>query len=527
MEKYDIEDDNDWTMINDAQSSWVAGYENQAEKDPVNEADNADWTYVRLKSSDKITWRHDDILGDTPVFDYNGTLYHVDLEEYGMPTTAKEDGRSLHYLDSVEFRDAVQSGDYIMELDHESRTAYLSHVDDYEDIDSMEIVEGSIESVEKVIAYHGSSVPIRKFSPKFGAQGVMWFTEDRDKILRGESGASGRKYIMKVEITPGKVAGWPEYNMLMIAQLKNDGYNSVHLDDDWIVFDRKDVKVINTEKVQEGTVDPGMDGLIDVSGDWYHGSHNDFDQFSGRGGQRYQDQNKKYLTFLTRSRGFAASHGMSKDGTLYTVELDPSTKILDWSSLAPTWNGRPTRDDLTDLGKLLYDDIEGGKIFDDVEPFSDDVEEYMKAIVKGNWDAVESDGIQKWATDHGYDGFVVTGDGEKNIAVFDPARLVIIRKEKISDVTESVEQFTDDDVLEAVKGIGGGTTLGTITNYLNQFDDKPVRAALVRLTKQGKVFNHDNDGNLGVWGNTGAKARYWSTREQLTRLYGYGDEEFN
>jgi tRNA nucleotidyltransferase/poly(A) polymerase len=104
---------------------------------------------------------------------------------------------------------------------------------------------------EKVIAYHGGPVPIRKFDPKMGAMGTMWFTEDKDKIIRGESGAASRKYIMTVEITPKKTAGWEEYDKLLLFQLKQDGYNTIKLDDDWVVFNAKDVKVINIEKVKK------------------------------------------------------------------------------------------------------------------------------------------------------------------------------------------------------------------------------------------------------------------------------------
>ena len=45
------------------------------------------------------------------------------------------------------------------------------------------------EAANTVVAYHGSNVPIKKFSRDFGAQGVIWFSEDKDKILAGESGA--------------------------------------------------------------------------------------------------------------------------------------------------------------------------------------------------------------------------------------------------------------------------------------------------------------------------------------------------
>ena len=99
-----------------------------------------------------------------------------------------------------------------------------------------------------VTAYHGSNVPIRKFSRDFGAQGVMWFAEDKDKIISGESGALSSKYIMKVELTVDKTAGWEEYDKLYLKQIEDEGYDSIQLDDNWIMFDPKRVKVIGVEE---------------------------------------------------------------------------------------------------------------------------------------------------------------------------------------------------------------------------------------------------------------------------------------
>ena len=103
----------------------------------------------------------------------------------------------------------------------------------------------------KVIAYHGSNVPIRRFNREFSAQGMFWFSEDRAKILRGESGAVSSKYIMTVELSVTKTAGWPEYDKLMLDQIQNDGYDSIKLDDDWVIFDAKNIKVKKAEKISE------------------------------------------------------------------------------------------------------------------------------------------------------------------------------------------------------------------------------------------------------------------------------------
>ena len=80
----------------------------------------------------------------------------------------------------------------------------------------MPIESTDVGEKRTVTAYHGSKVPIKNFSRDFGAQGVMWFSEDKDKILQGESGACSSEYIMKVELTVDKSAGWDEYNKLYL-----------------------------------------------------------------------------------------------------------------------------------------------------------------------------------------------------------------------------------------------------------------------------------------------------------------------
>lgn len=96
----------------------------------------------------------------------------------------------------------------------------------------------------KVVAYHGSSRPIRRFSRRYVADG-FWFSESKDKVLRGESGAAARDYLIKVELRVDKVAGWDEYDRYRLDELARDGYDSVELDGDWLVFDPARVRVVS------------------------------------------------------------------------------------------------------------------------------------------------------------------------------------------------------------------------------------------------------------------------------------------
>lgn len=93
-------------------------------------------------------------------------------------------------------------------------------------------------------AYHGSSNTFKRFNSKYSAQGVFWFTEDINKIKEGTSGAASSKYIAEVELTVDKTAGWEEYEKLCLFQIENDGFDSIKLDDDWIIFDNNRIKIL-------------------------------------------------------------------------------------------------------------------------------------------------------------------------------------------------------------------------------------------------------------------------------------------
>ena len=113
-----------------------------------------------------------------------------------------------------------------------------------------EIAEALTPPDRVVTAYHGSSVPIRRFDPKYSAQGVFWFSEDKDKILRGESGAVSAAHLIKARLRVNKSAGWDEYDRYSLAELENLGYDSIHLDDDWVIFDPDRIKIVERTRVK-------------------------------------------------------------------------------------------------------------------------------------------------------------------------------------------------------------------------------------------------------------------------------------
>ena len=112
----------------------------------------------------------------------------------------------------------------------------------------MRFDEHYLKESENHTVYHGSNTPIKKFDRNFSAQGVFWFSDDKDKILRGESGAVSSKYIITADITVNKTAGWDEYDKFFLQELKDKGYDSIKLDDDWVVFDAENIQVRKVEE---------------------------------------------------------------------------------------------------------------------------------------------------------------------------------------------------------------------------------------------------------------------------------------
>lgn len=98
-----------------------------------------------------------------------------------------------------------------------------------------------------LICYHGSNKNIQTFNTKRSAQGVFWFTSDKNKILSGESGAAGTNSIIPVFISAKNIAGWDEYEKLGLGQIEDMGYDAIKLDDDYIVFDPRKIKSINNK----------------------------------------------------------------------------------------------------------------------------------------------------------------------------------------------------------------------------------------------------------------------------------------
>jgi hypothetical protein len=100
----------------------------------------------------------------------------------------------------------------------------------------------------KIRAYHGSSEMFGEFDHEHSAMGIFWFTEDIEDIKNGTSGAVSNKYIATVELSVKNTAGWEEYESKMLQQIEEMGFDSIKLDDTWVIFDSDRIKIIDWEQ---------------------------------------------------------------------------------------------------------------------------------------------------------------------------------------------------------------------------------------------------------------------------------------
>lgn len=98
-------------------------------------------------------------------------------------------------------------------------------------------------SQNSIKAYHGSNKLFNKFDTIHTAQGILWFSEDLNDILSGNSGALSSKYIYEVQLNVSNPAGWEEYDKLYLDQIRQQGFDSIHLYDNWVIFEENRVKI--------------------------------------------------------------------------------------------------------------------------------------------------------------------------------------------------------------------------------------------------------------------------------------------
>ena len=96
---------------------------------------------------------------------------------------------------------------------------------------------------QKVIAYHSTNEKFNRFSLKNTAQNILWFATDKNTLINRQAGAQGSDIILTCQLTINKTADRDQYEKYGIWELKRDGFDSVYLQGDYIIFYPKNVKI--------------------------------------------------------------------------------------------------------------------------------------------------------------------------------------------------------------------------------------------------------------------------------------------
>lgn len=109
------------------------------------------------------------------------------------------------------------------------------------------------ESKVQQLVYHGTGERFRRF--RKGTQGIIWFTSDRDRILRKDVGAQGHGYIVSLYVDIRNPADWKQYDQLLLAQFKGMKLDGAILpydggrQFDGFVFDPAQTKIVSVDPV--------------------------------------------------------------------------------------------------------------------------------------------------------------------------------------------------------------------------------------------------------------------------------------
>ena len=101
--------------------------------------------------------------------------------------------------------------------------------------------------------YHISNSYFKSFDPKQTAQGLIWFSNNKEDLIKNLHGASINTkediYLYICNIDSNKIAGWEEYDKLGLWELEQKGYDTINLDNDIAVLDHNIITIIEIEKI--------------------------------------------------------------------------------------------------------------------------------------------------------------------------------------------------------------------------------------------------------------------------------------
>lgn len=102
--------------------------------------------------------------------------------------------------------------------------------------------------------WHISNEKFDKFDSSMGIGSITWFAKDRDDLLKNRHGASINSnkpiWLYKVTASVNNPAGWAEYDKYVLDQLIEMGYDSIDLDDDFVVLNDKNIHIVDVERIK-------------------------------------------------------------------------------------------------------------------------------------------------------------------------------------------------------------------------------------------------------------------------------------
>ena len=122
-------------------------------------------------------------------------------------------------------------------------------------------------------AWHVTDSNFTQFDTEKAAMGgIFWFTDDRQQIEAGETGAGlrpGREQtVIHAYLKTQNPAGWAEYDKLGLGQIEEQGFDSINLDDNWVIFSPSQIKSADpVVKDDDGNVIPLSERFNEKSDD--------------------------------------------------------------------------------------------------------------------------------------------------------------------------------------------------------------------------------------------------------------------
>ncbi len=108
---------------------------------------------------------------------------------------------------------------------------------------------------EGLLVYHISNNRFDMFDPNEMAQGVTYFSRDKESLITEGHGADAdsrnARYLYTCRVNVSKPAGYDEYDKYSIDELESLGYDYLDFSDagDIAVFDTSNIEVLDVEEI--------------------------------------------------------------------------------------------------------------------------------------------------------------------------------------------------------------------------------------------------------------------------------------